>query len=334
MKKIFLFLIIYSLIITLCSCSNNEIKEQMSYDYFDTVSYIYSYSYGTEKEFDENCDLAFEVLEKYHKLFDIYHEYEGMNNLCTINKNAGKDFIVVDKLLIEFLKYAKDIYRITKGETNIMLGPIIKEWNRCKDTNVLPDVNTLKELEAFTNIDYLEIDDENFKVRISNENASIDVGSIGKGYATEKAAQALEAKKCNSYVLNIGGNVRIIGEKEDGGSWITGIKSPFNIGEIILKIEIKDTSCVTSGDYERYFEIDNIRYHHIIDKDTLYPASYFSSLTVITKDSGLADALSTALFCMSYEDGKKIIENMSDVEVIWIDRNANIFYTDGVKIKE
>ncbi len=334
MKKIFLFLIIYSISITLFSCDNNDVKEQMSFDYFDTVSYIYSYSYDSEKEFNQNCKIVFSILEEYHKLFDIYHEYEGINNLCTVNKNAGKDFIIVDKLLIDFFKYAKDIYVITKGETNIMLGAILKEWRKCKEKNKLPDTNKLKELEIYTNIDFLEMDEENLMVRISNENASIDVGSIGKGYATEKAAKILEDNNCNSYVLNIGGNVRIIGEKEDGGSWITGIKNPFDISDIIVKIEIKDTSCVTSGDYERYFEIDNNRYHHIIDKDTLYPSNYFSSVTVITKNSGLADALSTALFCMSYEEGKKMIDNIGDVDVIWIDKKRNIMYTNGVKIKE
>lgn len=334
MKKIILFLIIYSISITLFSCDNNDVKEQMSFDYFDTVSYIYSYSYDSEKEFNQNCKIVFSILEEYHKLFDIYHEYEGINNLCTVNKNAGKDFIIVDKLLIDFLKYAKDIYVITKGETNIMLGPILKEWRKCKEENKLPDTNKLKELEIYTNIDFLEIDEENLMVRISNENASIDVGSIGKGYATEKAAKILEDNNCKSYVLNIGGNVRIIGEKVDGGSWVTGVKNPFDINDIILKIEIKNTSCVTSGDYERYYEIDNIRYHHIIDKDTLYPSNYFSSVTVITKNSGLADALSTALFCMSYEEGKKIIDNIGDVEVIWIERNGNIIYTNGVIVKD
>lgn len=334
MKKIVLFLIIYSISITLFSCDNNEVKEKMSFDYFDTVSYIYSYSYDSEKEFNQNCKIVFSILEEYHKLFDIYHEYEGINNLCTVNKNAGKDFIIVDKLLIDFFKYAKDIYVITKGETNIMLGAILKEWRKCKEENKLPDTNKLKELEIYTSIDFLEIDEENLMVRISNENASIDVGSIGKGYATEKAAKILEDNNCKSYVLNIGGNVRIIGEKVDGGSWVTGVKNPFDINDIILKIEIKNTSCVTSGDYERYYEIDNIRYHHIIDKDTLYPSNYFSSVTVITKNSGLADALSTALFCMSYEEGKKIIDNIGDVEVIWIERNGNIICTHGVIVKD
>jgi len=95
-------------------------------------------------------------------------------------------------------------------------------------------------------------------------------------------------------------------------------------------VELKDTACVTSGVYERFFNVDGKQYHHIIDKDTLYPAEYFLSVSIITRDSGLADALSTALFCMSYEDGKELVNGLEGVEVIWIDHGGNMLCTDGI----
>jgi thiamine biosynthesis lipoprotein len=158
------------------------------------------------------------------------------------------------------------------------------------------------------------------------------VGALGKGYATEKAAEHLRTVGADSYVLNIGGNIRIIGHKQDGGSWGTGIKDPADTSRYATVIDIADTSCVTSGDYERFFSVNGKKYHHIIDKDTLMPSEYFSSVTIITPDSGLADALSTALFSMSYEDGLRLISAMSTkVEVLWIFPNGEMRMSDGFK---
>jgi thiamine biosynthesis lipoprotein len=121
-----------------------------------------------------------------------------------------------------------------------------------------------------------------------------------------------------------------VGHKIDGTSWATGIKNPQNPETYVKTVMLADTSCVTSGNYERFFTVGGQRYHHIIDKDTLMPATYFSSITILAKDSGLADALSTALFTMSYEDGKAIVDSLEDVEAIWIYKDKTIAYTDGV----
>ena len=131
--------------------------------------------------------------------------------------------------------------------------------------------------------------------------------------------------------MNIGGNIRIIGTKPDGSGWLTGIKDPQNTSNYAIYLNLANTSCVTSGVYERYFTVDGVRYHHIIDKDTLMPSAYFTSLTVLTEDSGLADALSTALFSMSYEDGLKIVNSLDGVEVLWIFADGEIRMSEGVK---
>ena len=127
------------------------------------------------------------------------------------------------------------------------------------------------------------LDVENNTVRISDPLASIDVGALGKGYATEMAAQKAETLGCESYVLNVGGNIRIVGTKPDGSGWVTGVKDPANTEKFAVKLMLADTSCVTSGSYERYYTVDGVRYHHIIDEATLFPADYYSSLTVVIK---------------------------------------------------
>lgn len=320
------------------SVNNDSIKKLSNYDCFNTVSYVISYANDNEEVFNNNCDEVFSILKEYHRLFDIYHEYAGINNLCTLNKNAGKEAIIVDKKLIDFLLYCKDLYALTNGKTNVMMGAVLKLWHDEREaasdnpnSAKLPDMENLKKASLHTSIDLLEIDTEKNTVRISDPDALIDVGAIGKGYATEMSAQFLEEKGCNSYVLDIGGNIRIIGTKIDGTGWLTGIKDPINRGEYSFFTRISDISCVTSGDYERYYTVEGKRYHHIIDNNTLMPSEYFASVTIFTKNSGLADALSTALFCMSYEDGLKLVNNLEEkVDVLWIYRDGTIKRTDGV----
>ena len=317
-----------------------EPKGMVYFTFFDTVSYIYSYKVETNEQFGKNCEGVSEILEEYHRLLDIYHEYSGVVNLCTLNKNAGGEAMVVDEKLIDFLLYAEELYTLTGGEMNIMMGAVLRPWHDCREavsTNSanasIPEQEVLDEAAEHVDFSLLEIDEQNLTVRITDPEASIDVGALGKGYATEKAAQYLIENGVSSYVLNIGGNIRIIGQKPDGSGWLTGIKDPFDPESYAKRITISDVSCVTSGIYERYFVVDGSRYHHVIDKDTLMPSEHFASVTVITSDSGLADALSTALFCMSYEDGLALIESIGGIEVIWVDKNYNVKHTDGIKFK-
>lgn len=325
----------------LCGCGSQpeqkiENRGKSYFAYFDTVSYVYSYAGDSAEQFEQRSAEVSAILGEYHRLFDIYHEYYGINNLCTINKQAGGEAVKVDEKLIDFLLYAEELCDKTDGEMNIMMGAVLSLWHdaRTAAQNKSVDVRipTEDELEAASkhiSPELLEIDTEHGTVRISDPAASIDVGALGKGYATEMAAGYLESVGADGYVLNVGGNIRIIGTKPDGSDWLTGIKSPQNTSTFAVQIRIADTSCVTSGTYERYFTVNGERYHHIIDKDTLYPAAYFSSLTVITPDSAMADALSTALFCMPYEDGLALAERLGDVEVLWIYPDGEMKYTPG-----
>lgn len=321
-------------------CSKSEtvsgIKPQgrAYFDLFDTVSYIYSYKGDSEKEFLENADEAYSVLLKYHRLFDIYHEYEGINNLCTINSNPLVDIEVEDEL-IDFLLYAREMCEITSGEMDIMMGSVLSLWHdaRYSQEPYLPSGESLEKASEYTGFEFLEIDKDKKTVKLLSPYASVDVGALGKGYATEKAAEVLEARGVSSYVLNIGGNIRIIGEKLDGTGWRTGIKDPKDPeNSFVMTLELRDTSCVTSGSYERYFTVDGVRYSHIIDKDTLYPAVYFDSVTIIAKDSGLCDALSTALFAMPYEEGVALAESLG-ADAIWVFKDGSVKYTEGLEEK-
>ena len=345
MKRIGIWLLLTAMVIPLlagCSApetpaAQTENKGKSYFTYFDTVSYVYSYAGDSAEQFDERSAEVSDILGEYHRLFDIYHEYSGVNNLCTLNLNAGGELIEVDEKLIDFLLYARELYQATDGEMNVMMGAVLRIWHDLRDAASddpgaarLPTEEELSTAAEHTDFSLLEIDEDARTVRIADPAASIDVGALGKGYATEMAARALEAEGVSSYVLNVGGNIRIIGTKPDGTGWVTGVKDPRNTSEFAIKLRLADTSCVTSGVYERYYTVDGVRYHHIIDKDTLFPAEYFSSLTVITKNSALADALSTALFCMPYDDGAALAEKLG-VDVLWIFPDGEMKYTPGIE---
>ena len=314
-----------------------EPKGKVYYSYFDTVSYVYDYSGDSAERFDERSAEVSHILSEYHQLFDIYHEYSGVNNLCTLNRAAGGEALELDGRLVEFLLYAKDMYALTGGEMNVMLGAVLRPWHDCREaassdpaSASIPDAAALREAYAHTDIALLEIDAQNNTARIADPAASIDVGALGKGYATERAAEYLERDGALGYVLNVGGNITCIGDRPDGSGWVTAIRDPdASASDFACRLRIRDTACVTSGVYERYFTVNGQRYHHIIDKDTLYPATYFSSLTVVTRDSALADALSTALFCMPWEDGQKLAESIGGVELLWIFPDGEMRSTPG-----
>ena len=314
----------------------------VSYLHFNTVSTIYAYGATTDSEFASYVQTVDSMLGYYHKLFDIYYVYSGVNNICKINAKAGVEPVQVDRALIDFLLYCKELYVLTGGETNVMLGSVLKIWHDARefaeetggylDPINLPTSEQLSAAAEHTSIDSLVIDEEASTVYISDPLASLDVGAIAKGYAVDKLYEALVAAGADSVALNIGGNLRTIGKKPGGANWVTGVTNPDKTSSDTVKcrIEIGSTSVVTSGDYERYFISDGQKYHHIIDPDTLGPAAYFASVTIITENSGLADALSTALFCMSYEQGRALADSLAGVEVIWIYRDGAIAHTSGV----
>lgn len=316
-----------------------EPKGKVYYAYFDTVSYVYDYAGDSAERFDERSAEVSHILSEYHQLFDIYHEYSGVVNLCTLNKAAGGEALEVEAELVDFLLYAKELHALTNGEMNVMLGAVLKPWHACREAAsddpanaAIPDGEELREAYTHTDISLLEIDREKNTVRIADPKASIDVGALGKGYATEKAARYLESEGATGYVLNIGGNIRCIGTRPDGSAWVTAIRNPDRAAEdFARRLSIADISCVTSGVYERYFTVNGVRYHHIIDKDTLFPAVYFDSLTVLCHDSGLADALSTALFCMPYEEGLQLAKTIGGVEVLWIFPDGEQRCTAGIE---
>ena len=306
-------------------------------DVFDTRTDIVGYS-TSEEEFTEQVSLLKEKLEYYHKLYDIYNDYEGINNIKTINDNAGVAPVQVSQDIIDLLTFSREMYALTDGQMNIAMGSVLEIWHNYRDAGInnpenaqLPTMEELKEASAYCDILAIEINEIEGTVYLPDEHMSIDVGSIGKGYAVQRVAEYAKEIGMESVLLSVGGNICAVGSKLDGSDWRVGIQNPdLNSEEAyVSKVDVSDACVVTSGNYQRYYVVDGVRYCHIIDGDTLMPADYFASVSIICEDSGKADALSTSVFNMPFEEGLAFVNGLEGVEAMWILNDGSIEYSDG-----
>lgn len=329
MKKALSAVLLIAFLIGLCSCAKTEKRyTATSFEYFDTVTNIVGYA-ASEEEFDNTKNHIFSELEKYHRLYDIYNSYDGIANIKTINESRSP--VKVDGDIINLIEYGKNIYYLTDGRTNIAMGAVLSIWHDCREDGTrLPERKELLYASEHCNPDDIVIDKASGTVFLSDEEMSIDVGALAKGYAAEMIAESLREKGISGYLISIGGNVCAVGAKPDGKQWTVGIEDPFGDG-FCETVGVCDVSVVTSGSYQRYFELDGVRYHHIIDPDTLFPENRFVSVTVISGNSALADALSTALFNMNIEQGKALVASLEDTHAMWLTADGEKLCSDGFK---
>lgn len=311
-------------------------------DCFDTVTIITGYD-TSQEAFTQKMELLEEKLRYYHQLYDIYHTYDGMNNMKTINDAAGQEAVEVNEDIMDLLKLGRQMYVMTDGKLHIAYGSVLSLWHEYREEGVnepenakLPPQEELAKRAEHTNMDFLFLDEEASTVYLADAEMSLDVGSIGKGFAVQKLAEYAREIGMEHVLISVGGNVCAVGGKADGTPWVIGVENPDTDSDeaYLATVELSDGCLVTSGDYQRYYEVEGQRYCHIIDPDTNMPPAYFSSVSVQTKDSGTADALSTALFNMRYERGLALVEKLQDVEAMWIGKDGKISYSSGFETNE
>ncbi len=309
---------------------------------FDTIVSLIGYAPD-----QETFDSAFRAVQErfiyLHRLFDKYNAYEGVNNLYTVNQKAAQEPVKVAPELMEVLVYCQKMQKIYPGTTNIALGSVLNIWHDYRDIAendpadaAVPGLAELQAAAAHTDMDKVILDEENSTVFFEDSGLSLDVGAVAKGYATESAAQLLLSSPMTSFIINAGGNVRAGGKPQEDGrnAWGVGIQDPFSSAYSdappVETLFLCNSSVVTSGINERYYEIDGVRYHHLIDPGTLFPARYMASVTIVTESSTLADFLSTALFMMPYEQGRALIDSLPGVDALWIFHDGTVQMSDGL----
>lgn len=299
---------------------------------FDTVTTIVGYA-PSEEAFRETSEAIRHALASYHQLFDIYNTYPGVVNLKTLNETAATAPVKVDKKIMELLAFCREVYNATSGKVNIAMGSVLQLWHEAREDGIadpanakLPEEAALEEAARHTDLSQLILDEEAGTVFYADPEMSLDVGAIAKGYALEQVCKTAP----EGLLISVGGNVRATGAKPDGGSWVVGIQNPTGEDGYLHTVEVQDISVVTSGDYQRYYTVDGVSYHHIIDPETLYPGRLWRAVTVLCPDSGLADGLSTALFLLPQAEGQALLDKFG-CEALWVDSDNNLYYSPGFR---
>lgn len=333
MKKTLVCMLIVSALLGGCAHGDGEKRYSSTcLDVFDTVTTVVGYA-DSEREFSRVSEEIFANLRTYHRLFDIYHDYDGIANLKTVNDYAGVAPVTVDRAIIELLLACKSYYDLTDGKVNVAMGSVLSLWHEATedahaapDHARLPDEGQLQAAAWHTDIEQIMIDEQASTVFIADPDLRIDVGAVAKGWAAQKVAQSAPS----GLLISVGGNVCATGPKQEPDTpWIVGVQDPDGEG-YLKKLSIVGGSVVTSGDYQRYFLVDGVRYHHIIDPQTLMPSNHWRSVTVVCADSALADVLSTALFGMPLEQGEALLEKVG-AEAMWLNADGEIFCSAGME---
>lgn len=325
----------------LCGCGAASAQRYTAsfIDVFDTASQLVIYT-DDQTEANRLAQQIHEELLYYHSLFDQYNHTPGVNSVYVLNRQAAKAPVKVDSPLFRLLSLGKAMYEKTGGKVNIAMGSVLCLWHEAREQGLehpenasLPDMEALRQAAQHTDPNHIVLDEENMTVFFADPELKLDLGAVAKGYAVERVADTLAAQGATGIVLSIGGNVRTIGTRPDGGIFGIGVQNPDLASDIqhIAVLGLENASLVTSGSYQRYYTVDGKAYHHIIDPDTLMPSEYAWAVSVVTEDSGLADALSTALFTMSIEDGKALLNQYPGTEALWVEQDGTIVYSDGLE---
>lgn len=342
--KNFLFIL---LILSLSACKSEPIRFSnvlIDVGFNDAPVTFVAYT-ENEAEFNQFQEILKDEILVLGQLFDKYNNYEGLNNLKTINDNAGIQPVEVDQALIDLIQFAKEYYTITQNTFDISMGSVLEVWHNYRDEGKLLNssdpaqygrVPTLEELQIAKECvswDFIEVNDENNTVYINNPCASLDVGGIAKGFAADIVVKKLIEAGLETAIINIGdSSIITIGTKPNGDEWGVGIAQPKK--NVLIADSSVDTlyfegsiHISTSGDNQNYYIAEgDITYHHLIDPSTLYPVvTSLHSVTIATSlSAAAAEALSKAMFILPYDEALSLLnklkaENPNDViDAVWV----------------
>jgi thiamine biosynthesis lipoprotein len=271
-----------------------------------------------DKKADDAISKAFAEMRRIDDLFTTFNDQSPVSQI----NNSADTIITVEPEIFNLIVLCDSITKLSDGCFDVSLNNITKAWGFYTDDPKLPEKAVIDSAlihSGWTNIRLL---DDN-KI-IKHKNAGLNFGAIAKGYAVDRAINVFKKLGLKEALVNAGGEVSVI-----GNNWAVGIQHSREINSIIKKIKLNEYTVATSGDYEQYFEVDGVRYHHILNPQTGYPSTGLQSVTIINKSNAFADALATAVFVMGKVKGMKLIESLDDTEVMMIDDEGKIYYSAG-----
>lgn len=268
------------------------------------------------------------------RIENLISSWDQKSETSRINRNAGIAAVEVSKELFDLIFRAQQISKLSSGAFDLTFAAIDKLWNFDGKESEMPNPDTLK--ASVFNIGYqlIELDEESLTVFLPKKGMKIGFGAIGKGYAADRAKQLLVERGVLGGIINASGDMNTWGTKPDGSSWTIGIVNPMNNKKVFSWFSLEHNAVVTSGDYEKFTQINGRRYSHIIDPRTGIPSQGIVSCTVFAGKAELADAIATAIFVMGVESGLFLIDQLPNIEAILIDDSGIIHRSKNIEIEE
>ena len=282
-------------------------------------------------EADEYIDLAVSEITRIEQLIS---SWDSNSQTSEVNRNAGLNPVKVDAELFDLIQRAIGISKLTDGAFDVSYASMDKIWKFDGSMTVMPSADSIKASVLKVGFQNIVLDKESSTVFLKLKGMKIGFGAIGKGYAADKAKDLLISKGVVSGIINASGDMNTWGKQPDGSEWKVAITNPMAKDKVFALLPIINGAVVTSGNYEKYVTFNDIRYTHIIDPRSGYPATGIISVTVFAPKAELADALATSVFVMGIEVGLNRINQLPKVECIIIDDQGNIITSKNIEIEK
>ena len=280
---------------------------------------------------NQYIDLAITEVKRIEYLIS---DWIPSTQISQVNKNAGSKPVKVDKEVFDLVGRAIKVSQITSGAFDISYASMDKIWKFDGSMKAMPTEEAIKKSVSKIGYKNIILDTKEQTIFLKNEGMKLGLGGIGQGYIADKVKELLFSKGCNSGIVNVSGDINAWGRQQDGNPWTVGIVNPLNKNKVFATFPLEDSAVETSGNYEKYVIFNGIRYSHIIDPRTGYPAQGVVSVSVFAKQTEIADALATGIFVMGVEVGIDLVNQLKGVECIMVDDRGKIHSSKGIDIKK
>lgn len=327
-KKLLTMIVISILAMGNIGCAKEDINQPISQTeiFMGTPISITLYDGGNQKILDK-------VFEKIVEIEDLVSINKENTEITKLNESAGVEKVKLSNLSYDILKKGIEYSKLSNGSYDITIGPLVKLWSIGLEGAKVPSKDEINETIGYIDYNNVKINDYTKEAFLTKEGMEVDLGSIAKGYAADEVVKILKQEDIRSAIIDLGGNIYALGSKNSDNNWKVGIQDPFSDrGKVIGAVEVFDKTVVTSGIYERFIEEDGVRYHHILNPKTGYPyETDIAGVSIIADNSIDADALSTLTFTKGVKEGLKFVENLDNVNAIFITNDKKIYLTENIK---
>jgi len=328
-KNLKAFILITSLLFLAAACSNDQETHEPTagtHVGLGTASRITIYDQPEDRA-ENTLGLVFDRIDEIEARMSLYDEQSEINQ---VNRHSGTGTASVSEDTYQVLKLAKEVAESSGGAFDPTVGPLITEWGFSTDEPKVPSGERIASLTELVDYRKLNLSREG-EAELLKEGMKLDLGGIAKGYAADEANRIIREEGSSSALVNLGGNIMLVGEKPDGTPWRIGIQDPeSHRGDYVLILFLDSGTVVTSGIYERFFHENDTMYHHLLDTKTGYPAeNNLESVTIVTENSAYADAVSTAAFILGLDGGWDYLESLEGTEGIFLTRDKDVYMTSG-----